>query len=120
MTNSKPSFDKPLKEYRDKLSLWRPQTEVWGATQGTLIGACCVAGSSLLILVRMRQFFNLYSQHHFLGTVLPCIVFPTTGYAIFQDLLVDRKIIFALRSPEGRKNFCTNCYETRGSIIQVC
>ncbi|KAM3172443.1 hypothetical protein ACTXT7_014513 [Hymenolepis weldensis] len=119
MSTSSPFYDKPLKEYRDKLYVWRPQVEVWGATQGMLIGACCAAGSSLFILVRMRQFFNLYSQHHFLATAMPCIIFPTFGYLIFQDLCIDRKIVAGLRYPELKKSFCPTCFETRGSLIQA-
>ncbi|VDO06004.1 unnamed protein product [Rodentolepis nana] len=119
MASSSPFYDKPLKEYRDKITVWHPQIEIWGATQGMLIGALCVAGSSLFILVRMRLFFNLYSHHHFFATAMPCIVFPTFGYLIFQDLCVDRKIVAGLRYPELRKSFCPTCFETRGSLIQT-
>lgn len=114
-----PGISKAVKEHRKVVSSWCPQTSVWALAHGATMSCLCVAGSSYMILIRMRQFFNLYSQQYFLGTLLPVVALPSVGYIILQDVFVDRKLITGFSSPEARKSLCSTCVEIRGSFIQV-
>lgn len=119
MEDGRPIYDKALREYREITQTWHPQAQIWALTHGTRIGTFCVAGSSFAILIRMRQFFNLFSQQHLIGTILPCVILPSVGYYVSQDLFINRKIFYGFNSSENRKSFCSTCLETRGSVIQV-
>ena len=112
------SLREAVKEYKDRVASWRPQTSVWALAHGAAISTVCVAGSSYTILIRMRQFFNLYSQQLLLGTILPVVVLPSMGFFMSHDLFVSRKLINGI-TPREQKSFCSTCLEIRGSFIQV-
>ncbi|KAM7541365.1 hypothetical protein Aperf_G00000024066 [Anoplocephala perfoliata] len=119
MEAKRPAYDKALAEHREIIQTWHPQAQIWALTHGARIATFCVAGSSFVILIRMRQFFNLFSQQHLFGTILPCVVLPSVGQYISHDLFINRKIINEFNSPERSKSFCSTCLEIRGSVIQA-
>ncbi|VDD84269.1 unnamed protein product [Mesocestoides corti] len=106
-------------EQRKTVSAWNPQTDVWALAHGTKISALCVAGSSFSILMRMRQFFSLFSQQHLLGTILPVVVLPSMGYIIANDIFIERPFVTRLSRPNIGQHFCSTCLEVRGSFIQA-
>ncbi|KAL5964384.1 hypothetical protein TSMEX_007875 [Taenia solium] len=112
-------ISRAVEEHRKVVSSWCPQTSVWALAHGATISGLCVAGSSYMVLIRMRQFFNLYSQQYFLGTLLPVVALPSVGCIILQDVFVNRKLVNGFSSPETRKSLCSTCLEVRGSFIQT-
>ncbi|KAL5112194.1 hypothetical protein TcWFU_005652 [Taenia crassiceps] len=50
---------------------------------------------------------------------LTLVALPSVGYAILQDIFVNRKLVSGFSSPETRKSLCYTCLEIRGSLIQM-
>ncbi|BHF57784.1 adenosine deaminase, tRNA-specific 3 [Sparganum proliferum] len=67
----------------------------------------------------MRQFYNLFSQQHFFGTVIPVVGLPAIGYIMMSDFLVERGLFSRFAKYDEARPVCTTCYELRGSILQA-
>ncbi len=109
----------PFMAHRDAIAAWKPQSEIWPLVYGNQLGALCVAGSSFTILMRTRQFLNLFTQQQLLETILPVVGLPTVGFLIASELFIERKLAQHFSMGEGYKPICTTCIELRGSVIQV-
>uniref|UniRef100_A0A0X3Q661 Transmembrane protein 126A n=1 Tax=Schistocephalus solidus TaxID=70667 RepID=A0A0X3Q661_SCHSO len=102
-----------------QLRHWQPQSEVWPLVHGPKMASVCVMASSFAIILRMRQFYNLFSQQHFFGTIIPVVSLPTIGYLIASDLLVKRCLSSQFANYDSTRPICTTCYELRGSVLQA-
>lgn len=118
-SGSQRKFTQEVVEHRKAVSAWLPQTDVWALAYGSKISTLFVAGSGFTILMRVRQFFNLFSQQHFAGTVLPVVGLPCIGYVIAHDLFMERKLLSRFNSQKTRDSFCSTCFEMRGAVLQV-